>query len=170
MPTHPLTALMPYLREELETAERVRVARHLAQCRECRDLMYALAAVSADLVRRIEQMPGPHSTAYQTQLSRKLAARLAPVTQRSWPANLKWGLLGAASVAAIVLLLVLGIQRPSMPSVEDLATDNGIADVGLGLLRDYQVVTHLDLLENYDVIMHLNELPQEDNQPRAAAA
>jgi hypothetical protein len=49
-------------------------------------------------------------------------------------------------------------------------TENGIFDAGIGLLRDYPVVSHLDLLENYDVIEHLNELPEMDNQGRVGPA
>jgi hypothetical protein len=67
------------------------------------------------------------------------------------------------------LILMLNLHRQSsLPSVEQLTTESEISDAGIGLLRNYPVVTHLDLLENYDVIEHLNELPETDDQRHAA--
>ena len=169
MTTHPLTALIPYMRDELAAHERASVAYHLEECAECRDLKDSLAHLSTDLAGWIEQMPVPNSSVYRAQLARKLAARMAE--PRLWRPRLAWVSLAAAGACAVGLILTLSIHnRPVMPSVEQIVTATEISDAGIGLLRDYPVVSHLDLLENYDVIEHLNELPEVDNRRRAAPA
>jgi predicted anti-sigma-YlaC factor YlaD len=169
MAKHPTIALIAYLREELPADERVRVMRHLEGCATCRDLKDSLARVTADLARLLDQMPAPDPLIYRAQLALKLAAR--PAERGWWRPRLTWLSLAAAGAGAIALTLTLNIRnRPSVPSVEQLTDENEISDVGIGLLRDYPVVTHLDLLEDYDVIVHLNELPQADNPQRAAPA
>jgi Putative zinc-finger len=171
MAKHPVTALIPYMRDELAADERAFVALHLEECAECRDLRDSLADVSADLARWIEQIPAPDPLVYRAQLARKLASRQVAQLHSWWGPRFAWVSFAAAGAAAIALILVLSIHRqPFMPSVEELATENGIFDAGIGLLRDYPVVSHLDLLENYDVIEHLNELPEMDNQGRAGPA
>ena len=40
---HPETALVPYMRGELEGEERARVARHLEGCASCREAAWRLA-------------------------------------------------------------------------------------------------------------------------------
>ena len=47
MSTHPQSALLPYLRDELDADERTRVADHLQGCAECRESAESLAALSA---------------------------------------------------------------------------------------------------------------------------
>jgi anti-sigma factor RsiW len=169
MAKHPLTALIPYLRDELAADERAFVAFHLEECAECRALRDSLAEVSADLARWIEQMPAPDPLVYRAQLARKLAARTAQ--RRSWRLRFAWGSLAAAGACAIGLIFMFRIHSgQAIPSVEQLATETEISDAGIGLLRNYPIVSHLDLLEDYDVIEHLNELPELDNQRRATSA
>jgi predicted anti-sigma-YlaC factor YlaD len=170
MAKHPITALVPFLRDELATGERARVAEHLEGCAECRELRASLAGLSADLSHWIEQMPAPDPVFYRAQLARKLAARQGTERRFRWP-RMALVSFAAVSAAAIALLLTLGIHgQPNVPSVEQLATGYEISDAGIGLLRDYPVVEHLDLLENYDVIEHLNEMPEADDQDHASPA
>jgi Putative zinc-finger len=170
MPKHPLTALVPYIRDELAPDERLRVALHVEECGECRELTASLAAISADLARWVEQMPAPDPSVYRVELARKLASRQT-AKPRFWSPRFAWVSFAALSASAIALILMVSIHRqPSLPSVEQLSTENEISDAGIGLLRDYPVVSHLDLLENYDVIEHLNELPEADTQRGAAPA
>jgi len=76
-------------------------------------------------------------------------------------AEIRVGSLAAAGASAIALIVMFGTySQPSVPPVEQLAIENEISDAGIGLLREYPVITHLGLLENYDVIEHLNELPE----------
>jgi anti-sigma factor RsiW len=159
MSTHPQTALIPYLRDELDADERARVADHLHGCPECREWAESLAALSAELARRMERVPVPEWTAYRAQLHRKLAAREETAERRWWHPGLVWGSLVTAGVAVAALMLVLTIRgRPGTPSVDQLATENEMAGADIGLLRNYPVVEHLELLEDYDVIEHLDEL------------
>ena len=170
MAKHPLTALAPYLCYELGTDERIRVRRHLEACAQCREFKESLADASADFARWIEQMPTPDLLIYREQLARKLAAR-QPAERRLWRPRFAWVSLAAAGVSTIALIAMFGTHRqPSVPSVEQLATENQISDAGIGLLRNYPVITHLELLENYDVIEHLNELPEADDQHHATRA
>jgi anti-sigma factor RsiW len=167
MAKHPLPALNPYLRDELAAGERARVASHLARCAECRALSDSLRHVSADLARWIDQMPAPDAFAYRAELARKLATR-QPGERCTWRPRLAWVSLLAAGAAAFTLIFMLSISgRPKMPPVEQLATENGLTEASIGLLRAYPIVSHLDLLENYDVIEDLDDLPGADNQKRA---
>jgi anti-sigma factor RsiW len=164
MSSHPQTALLPYLRDELDADERTRVADHLQGCAECRESAESLAALSAELARQMERMPVPEWTAYRAQLHRKLAAR-EQTAGRWWHPGLAWGSLATAGVAVAALILVLTIRSgPGTPSVEQLAMENEMASADIGLLRNYPVVEHLELLEDYDVIEHLDELPPAAKQ------
>lgn len=165
MSSHPQTALLPYLRDELDADERTRVADHLQGCAECRESAESLAALSAELARQMERMPVPEWTAYRAQLHRKLAAREQTAERRWWHPGLAWGALATAGVAVAALILVLTIRSgPGTPSVEQLAMENEMAGADIGLLRNYPVVEHLELLEDYDVIEHLDELPPAAKQ------
>ena len=170
MAKHPQTALVSYLRDELAAGERAQVARHLEGCAECRELRDSLADIIAELVRWIEEVPTPDPLAYRAELARKLASREAAHRRLWWP-RFAWVPLATVSALAIASILMLGIHRqPSVPSVEQLTTEYEMSDAGIGLLRDYPVVTHLDLLENYDVIEHLNELPETDDHHHSTQA
>jgi anti-sigma factor RsiW len=168
MSTHPQTALIPYLRDELNVDERRRVADHLQGCAECRQSAESLSALSAELTRQMERMPVPEWTAYRAQLHRKLAAREQTTERRWWHPGLAWGSLATAVVAVAALILVLSIRSgPGTPSVEQLAMENEMAGADIGLLRNYPVVEHLELLEDYDVIEHLDVLPPATKQDDA---
>ncbi len=168
MSTHPQTALIPYLRDELNEDERTRVADHLRGCAECRESAESLAALSAELARQMERMPVPEWMSYRAQLYRKLAARGQTAERRWWHPGLAWGSIATAGVAVAALILVLTIRSgPSTPSVDQLAVENEMAGADIGLLRNYPVVEHLELLEDYDVIEHLDELPPVAKQDDA---
>ena len=168
MSTHPQTALIPYLRDELDADERARVADHLQGCAECRESAESLAALSTELTRRMERMPLPEWTAYRAQLYRKLAAREQTAERRWWHPGLVWASLATAGAAVAALILVLTLHGgPGTPSVDQLAIENEMAGADIGLLRNYPVVEHLELLEDYDVIEHLDELPPAAKQDDA---
>jgi predicted anti-sigma-YlaC factor YlaD len=168
MAKHPRTALVPFLRGELATGEHARVAQHLERCAGCRELSESLAGISADFARRLEQMPAPDLLIYRAQLARKLASQRVAKRRFPWP-GFGWASVAALSASAIALILLFSFHaQPNEPSVDLLSTEYEISEAGVGLLRDYPVVTHLELLENYDVIEHLNELPEPDNQQHAA--
>ena len=72
---HPETALVPYLRGELDGEEQARVARHLEGCASCREAAGSAAAAMHELARRVEDVPAPDLAIYRAGLYRKLKAR-----------------------------------------------------------------------------------------------
>ncbi len=168
---HPETALAPYVRGELDGAERQRVAEHLAGCGQCRESAESFRALLAELSARIDELPAPEWTAYRAQLRRKLAARQEP-RARWWRPAYGWAGLGVAAAAAALALwfAVPGFRPFSAPEDEQLALEQQMDVADVGLLRNYGVVNRLDLLENYDVIEHLDELqpaPKPDHAVRS---
>ena len=160
---HPEEALVPFLRGELDAAERDRVGRHLAQCTQCRESADSFAAMLARLPSQLDQLPTPEWTAYRAELRRKLAAREEP---RRWHAGPIWASLAAgAAAAAVAVWLVILPHHRSAPMMEQFAMEQPIDAADVGLLRNYAVVERLDLLENYDLIEHLDEVtaPTQDN-------
>jgi len=175
---HPETALIPYMRGELEGEERARVARHLEGCASCRRAAGDAAAALGALARRVEEIPPPAPAIYRSQLHRKLDARRragagAAAEPRWWRrplmAGLSIGALGAAVAALLLIFTMYHGVRVAPPPLDQLAAQDAAMQVGtmqeaamtgadIGLLRDYPMVEHLDLLENYDVIAHLDEV------------
>jgi anti-sigma factor RsiW len=172
--THPETALVPYIRGELEGAERERVASHLAGCAQCRESAQSFHSLLGEVANRIDELPTPEWNAYRAELRRKLAARGEP-RQRWWMPGFVWGGLGLAVAAALALWLTLpGHETGSAPAQQlaleqqQLALEQQMDVADVGLLRNYPVVQRLDLLENYDVIEHLDELRPAGAQPSNA--
>lgn len=168
---HPETALVPFIRGELDGAERDRVAHHLDDCASCRDAAESFRSLLAELPARIKELPTPEWTMYRAELRRKLAARTQP-RRRWWQTGFGWASLATAgaAVAALVLWFAIpGLHAPA-PAVDELAMEQPMDIADVGLLRNYGVVERLDLLENYDVIVHLDEIkpaPQGSNAARS---
>jgi anti-sigma factor RsiW len=165
---HPETALVPYLRGELTGEERDSVERHLAGCVQCRVSADSSAAVLRKLAQQIDELPEPDWRVYRAELRRKLGAAQEsqqPFRFERWRPRFAWASLATAGVAVAALLLVM-VMHPGRgagtPPVDQLALEDAMSGVDLGLLRSYPVVARLDLLENYDVIEHLDELTPAD--------
>ena len=153
--SHPDLALVPYLRGELEAAERSRVEAHLAACAECRAAASDFQAILGRLALTAPPAPEPHWGRYRAELRarRDAAARRA---RRQWLRPLPVA-MAAATAAAIVLTLTLG-ERASGPN-GDLASLEDAALAGrLDLLDKRAIVERLDLLEDLDVIRNLDRL------------
>lgn len=164
--THPQTALIPFVRGELDEAEREQVAQHLAECAACLDEAAALGATMTQVGNVTTSMPMPSWPAYQAELWRKLAEHEA-AGMRWWRPHFGWAsmaMAGAlAGVIAIVIVIAARMNQPTpLPHVDQLAIENEINGADLGLLRDYPVVAQLELLENYDVVEHLDEVAPAD--------
>ena len=158
---HPETDLVPFLRGELNAAERERVQQHLDGCVSCRESMSALAATMTRVSTRLEELPTPEWSAYRRELRLKLASR-AEAQSRWWRPAVVWASIATAGVGAAALALTIAMRpssNPSAPGVDELAIEQPADAVDVGLLRDYAVVERLDLLEDYDVIEHLDQLP-----------
>jgi len=157
---HPETALVPYLRGELDRDEHSRVESHLETCARCRASIESSASMLREISEKVAQIPEPDWIRYRAQLRRRLAARREQ-PQTWWRPEYSWMSLAAAGALAATIALTIAIRPtqqlgPTPPPVDQLALEDAPAD--LGLLRDYPVVEHLDLLENYDEISNLDQL------------
>jgi predicted anti-sigma-YlaC factor YlaD len=154
---HPESALIPYLRGELSGQERERVAAHLEECESCRRAADSFARALRELDSRVEELPTPQWPAYRSELRAKLALR-EEARARWWRPAIGWASV-AGACAVLVLVVALHLRpRTSSPTLDQLATEEVMAHVDVGLLREYPVVERLDMLENYDVIENLDQL------------
>ncbi len=166
---HPEAALIPYARGELGIEERARVEQHLAGCAECRAVAESSLGVLRKVAQFVDEAPEPDWTAYRYELRRKLAAH-QEARAPWWRSGFALTALGGLGAAVAALLIVVSIHRPpqlSAPPLDQMAMATEMKDADLGLLKNYNVVEHLDLLENYDVIERLDQVPpasQQDNE------
>jgi anti-sigma factor RsiW len=165
--THPQIELIPFLRGELNAAERERVQHHLDDCGECRAELDALGATMRLVSARLEELPAPEWSAYRRELRLKLANR-AESRSRWWRRPIVlWPSIATAGVATAALILALSMRpgsRNAAPAVDLLAMEQPAEAVDVGLLDNYPVVEKLDLLEDYDVIEHLDQVPAATHQ------
>jgi anti-sigma factor RsiW len=157
---HPEADLLPYLRGELSADERRRVELHLAGCAFCRESIDSSAAILRAVADDIASLPEPDWKVYRAQLRRKLVARDQP-RRRWWHSEITWPAVtaGVATAALAIAFTLLHFSKgPAMPPVDQFAMEDAMTGPEVGLLRNYQVVQHLDLLENYDVIERLDQL------------
>jgi anti-sigma factor RsiW len=163
--THPENDLVPFLRGELTAEEHGRVQHHLDGCAHCREAMGALATTILRVSAHLEELPTPEWSAYRRELRLKLASRIEP-RPRWWRPGFVWASLATAAVGVAALVFTLSMRPSShgpIPEVDQLAMEQTVEPVDLGLLRNYAVVEQLDLLEDYDVIEHLDQLPTAEH-------
>jgi anti-sigma-K factor RskA len=163
---HPETALIPYARGELSAEERARVEQHLAECAECRAFAESSLGVLRKVGQFVDETPEPDWTVYRCELRRKLAAR-QETRVPWWRSGFALTALAGAGAAFAALLIVISLHRPpqlSTPPLDQMAMATEMKDADLGLLKNYNVVEHLDLLENYDVIERLDQMPPASQQ------
>jgi anti-sigma factor RsiW len=157
---HPEADLLPYLRGELSADERHRLERHLAGCALCRESIDSSAAILRAIADDMASRSEPDWSVYRAQLRRKLEALNQP-RRKWWHSEITWPAVtaGFATAALVLALTLLHFSKgPVMPPVDQFAMQDAMTGPEVGLLRNYQVVQHLDLLENYDVIERLDEL------------
>jgi anti-sigma factor RsiW len=163
--SHPESALLPYAAGELSGDERKRLELHLESCARCRESVDTSAAIMRVIARDAENLRDPDWNVYRAQLRRRLAARENPQFRRWWRPEIVWPAIAAGTATAVLLIaLTLShlLRGPAMPPVDQFATEGAMSGTDVGLLRNYQVVDHLDLLENYDVIENLDQLSPTD--------
>jgi anti-sigma factor RsiW len=163
---HPETALIPYARGELGAEERARIEQHLEGCAECRAFAESSLAVLRKVGQFVDETPEPDWTAYRYELRRKLAAR-QEVRAPWWRSGFALTALGGLGAAVAALFIVISLHRPpqfAAPPLDQMAMASEMKDADLGLLKNYNVVEHLDLLENYDVIERLDQTPPASQQ------
>jgi len=158
MDTHPERDLVPFLRGELGADERERVARHLEDCRECRDTVDDVRRILDSLARAVPAPPEIHWGRYRAELTERLEARRA--ARASWRRWLAWPVPVAASaaLAAVLLFVTLGPIGHRGPQPELPAFEETVIGSRLDLLENFRVLERLDLLENLDVIHSLDRL------------
>lgn len=162
--SHPESTLLPYLAGELSGDERRRLKTHLETCGRCRESIDASAEIMRAIAREGESLREPDWNVYRAQLRRRLAARQEP-RPRWWRREIVWPVIatGVATAAILIALTVSNrLRGPAMPPVDQFAMEGAMNGTDVGLLRNYQVVDHLDLLENYDVIENLDQLSPTD--------
>jgi len=153
---HPETELIPYLRGELDPADRDRIAAHVAACAECRRATEESRAVLEALAAGRAEAPAVDWGRYQAEVRARVGGR----PRRRWWARPVPTLAAAAVLTAGVLLGVLGLERltEERRAGEVVAMEETALGAQLPLLREYPVVERLDLLENLDVIRQLDRL------------
>lgn len=148
--SHPHTAFVPLLRNELPPAEHARVTAHIAACAACARSLEETREVLARLGASLPAPPDVHWGAYRAQLrERVVARRLAHAGWRRFMQPLPLAL----SAAAAALLVVVAAQtdlRPGAPAGDVAAFE----EVVIG----DPVMEQLDLLEDLEIIRQLDRL------------
>lgn len=150
---HPDDALAGYVRGELDSAERGRVATHLEGCETCRGVVADYQIILQRLADTPLPVPEPHWSRYRADLRARLATRRAGA-RRWWLRPLPVA-VAAAAAAAVALTLSLG-ERPLNGDIRSL--DEAAVAGRLDLLEKRAIVERLDLLEDLDVINDLDQL------------
>jgi anti-sigma factor RsiW len=150
---HPDDALVGYVRNELDEAERRRIATHLERCEPCR----AAVADFQVLLERLADTPlpvsDPHWGRYRAELRARLQKRL-PAPWRRWVRPFP---VAVAAAAMAVAILTLTLEQPALNG--DIKSLDEAAVAGrLDLLDNRAIVERLDLLEDLDVIHDLDQL------------
>lgn len=169
--SHPESALLPYAAGELSGDERNSLELHLESCARCRESVDTSAGIMRAIARDAGNLRDPDWNVYHAQLRRRLAARENPQPRRWWRPEIMWPALtaGVATAAILMVLTLSHLFRPAtVPPVDQFAMEGAMRGTEVGLLRNYQVVDHLDLLENYDVIEDLDQLTPAEH-PNAPA-
>ncbi len=159
MSSHPDTALVPLLRNELTPAEHARVMAHVAGCPACARSLDDTRELLARLGASLPSPPAVHWPAYRAELRERLHARRA--ARAGWR-RLVQPLPLALSAAAAALLVVLSTQtvlRPGTPDADVAAFEDVVIGGRLPLMQEYPVVEQLELLEDLETIRHLDRLP-----------
>ena len=151
---HPGDALVGHLRNELDPAERERVAAHLEICEECRTASADFQAILERLAATTPPVPEPHWARYRAELRARLVARRRP-SWRRWLRPVPVA-VAAAATAAVALTLTLGDRGVTNGDIKSL--DEAAVAGRLDLLDKRAIVERLDLLEDLDVIHDLDQL------------
>lgn len=159
MSGHVEQSLIPYLRGELEPAERLELEGHLGSCARCREAREDFAALARALERAVPDPPALHWGAYRAELRDRLerGAREPGAGEgwrvRPWPAALAAGLL--------VILVYTGgpwLSGDGPGNGERAALDTTLLAGQLDLIERFELIQRLDLLEDLDVIGRLDGL------------
>ena len=151
---HPDTTIIPYLRGDLDEAERARVGEHLAACADCRRASESFHDLFEDLAASAPVPPPVDWMRYRGQLRAKLAARAEPRRRSWWPPV---PVLASAALASVLIFLAVGNLPRSKPA--DLAAvEEAMLGHRLELVQSQPLLERLDLFEDLEVIRNLGAL------------
>lgn len=151
---HPETALLPYLRGELEADERRRVETHLAGCQACQATANDFQVILDRLAATVPPAPEPHWGRYRAELRARLDA---PARRRSsWLRPIPVA-MAVAVTAAVVLTLTVG-ERGTSPNGDVASLEEAALAARLDMLDKRAIVERLDLFEDLEVIHDLDRL------------
>jgi anti-sigma factor RsiW len=159
---HPATDLVSYLRGELTTAARDRVAQHLTGCPDCRETLEAHRRLLAALRETLPAPPAVEAGPFRAEVKARLHARGRGAAGRNlrpwaWPRLVPVGLtLGVAG--ALMLFGWEYVSQESRPRAALAPFEETVIGGRLELLRRYPMLERLDLLEDLDVIERLDRL------------
>lgn len=150
MTAHVEDLLVPYVRGELEGAERARVETHLGACAACRQARAEVERLAAVLARA--PAPPVHWGAYRAELRDKLAQR----GRRRW----RWSWMPVPMALATGLAAVLlYVGLPGQNGREEMAAaEETILAARIDLIKRLDMVQQLDLLEDFEVISRLDRI------------
>lgn len=153
--THPETALVPYLRDQLEPDERARVAAHLETCAGCRQTLADARVVLAQLAG-IPAPPEPDWGRYRAELRARLEARRRGAHWWRRPVTIA---VSTGLAAALLLFTVrpTPVEPPSTASLTPI--DETALGARLDMLKHYDVVQRLDMLDELETVRNLDVVP-----------
>ena len=151
MTAHVEDLLMPYLRGELEGAERARVEAHLGDCAACRQARGDFERLAVVLARA--PAPAVHWGAYRAELRDKLEHR---GRGRRW----RWSWIPVpVTLAAGLAAVLLYVGLPGQNGREEMTVAEETMLAGrIDLIKRLDMVQQLDLLEDFEVISRLDRI------------
>jgi hypothetical protein len=152
---HPETALVPYLRGQLDVDERARVDAHLDRCADCHRTLADARLVLARLADMPVPRP-PHWGRYRAELRAKLDAR---TRGRGW----RRPLAIAVSTGLAAALLLFTLRPTPVETPPQTASLTPLEETALGarldMLKHYDIVQRLDMLDEMDTVRNLDVIP-----------
>lgn len=153
-----------YLDDELEAADRQRVAEHLRACADCQAEVQAIEK-SWELLGAIKAIePDPN---YRVRFWRSVDTRSplhARILQHVQTVFLQRRWVPAMAAAAIVLLvsvitIVQYLQKPQVPAVLAALNDTELEMVAnIELAEDYEIIEDMDFFSDFEIIENMNGL------------
>lgn len=144
--------LSAFMDGELPVEAAEQMDRHLEICEECRHEQVLLNQMENAFSRMSEIEP---SAEFERKVWREIAVLEEKRDRRHWIWSLfsGWRPYTAAAIAVVAIMTLTFVtgRQTAAPGFEDaLMAEN------MGLLQEYDLISHLDLLENWEAIASLD--------------